>query len=560
MKGIVSIVIALLAYAPAAFSQSPDKGSVSAEDIREQAIVHTETATKYYYDGDFTRALDYYFKALPLAQSVGDQRTEAVSYHGIGSVYMETENYDDAITYLGKAQHLFAGIGADKNLGRVLNTIGSVYYMQAKDSLSEVCYTQALKVCQAVNDSACLNDGYKNLGALYFEMGGRGDTIKGAAFIKKSLDYIRPTDTLNLFQGRLSLAELYVYGGYLSEAKPYLDYCARLLPHISALPVIDDYYYCLHRYHMQTGDFRQALDDYKLYKIFQDSILNIEISQQLAELNVQYETGQKEKQIQLLHSRNEKQRLMIIIMILTTGMLAMLGYLLFVRYKRRQKRKKYQELQMQKEAERVRIARDMHDEIGAGLTRIVMRSEQVKRRLQSGNETPGQNGIVETLEKMADESQEISRNIGEIIWALNPKNDSFDSLWAYIRSYAFEYLEEVNIACNIHFPDNIPQVPVSPELRRNTFLIVKESLHNIVKHSDATEVALSLKLAADRFSVCIKDNGKGVAPGISGSGNGLENMKKRTEEIGGKFSMETHADGGAIIAAEHIPFRNTTKV
>src|SRR5690606_16421248 len=99
-----------------------------------------------------------------------------------------------------------------------------------------------------------------------------------------------------------------------------------------------------------------------------------------------------------------------------------------------------------------------------------------------------------------------------------------------------------------------------PELRRNTFLIVKESLHNIVKHSEATEVDFSLQLSAGRFSIYIKDNGKGLKSGISGSGNGLENMRKRTEEVGGKFGMEAHADGGTWIAAEHIPFRNTTKV
>src|SRR5690606_32710238 len=117
----------------------------------------------------------------------------------------------------------------------------NVYYMQTKDSLSEVYYKQALEVCLIVNDSACLMDGYKNLGALYFEMGGRGDTIKGASFTKKSLDYIRPSDTLNLFQSHLSLAELYAYSGYLTDAKPYLDYCAVLLPYINALHIIDDY-------------------------------------------------------------------------------------------------------------------------------------------------------------------------------------------------------------------------------------------------------------------------------------------------------------------------------
>src|SRR5690606_30510816 len=122
----------------------------------------------------------------------------------------------------------------------------------------------------------------------------------------------------------------------------------------------------------------------------------------------------------------------------------------FTRFKRRQKRKKEQELLRQKEQERIRIARDMHDDIGAGLTRIVMRSDQVKLHLQLGKETT--DNMVGNLEKLSSESRELTHNIGEIIWALNPKNDVLDELCAYLRTYAYDLFDNTGIACQIRFP------------------------------------------------------------------------------------------------------------
>jgi len=289
--------------------------------------------------------------------------------------------------------------------------------------------------------------------------------------------------------------------------------------------------------------------------IFEES--KIQLTQSL---NARYEAGQKEEEINLLNAQKEndsltiqKQRWILLSILLFITVLSILFYTLFIHYRKKQKLKKIQELQSQKEAERIRIARDMHDEIGAGLTRIVMRSEQVKMRLHSSSES--KEGIMETLEKMSTESREISHNIGEIIWALNPKNDTLDNLFAYIRNYAFDYLEEANIAGIIHYPDSIPVVPVAPELRRNVFLIIKESLNNIVKHSKATEAIVELTLSAKHFSLKIQDNGTGITNSVSTIGNGLGNMKKRTEDLGGNFSFFSFdEEKGVVISLEQVPY------
>jgi len=555
-------LVSLCACSLPAHAQSVEELKARLTDPRyadEHSKIHSDIGTVYYNSGEFTTALDHFFKALAAAEKKNDRYNIATAHQAIGSVYMETEKFSEAVKYLEKAEQAFTEQNEQKSLGRTLITLGNVYYMQIKDSLSEHYYRRAMQQFQGINDSVGLMDAYKNLGAVYFEKGSRKDTLKALELIKASLKYVRKSDTLNQFQSNLSMAEIYVYSGNLAGAKTYLDICRRLLPNIRSLHILDDYYYCLHDYHKRSGNFEQALTDYKLYKIFQDSILNTENNKQLAELNIKYKTAQKEKQITLLNAEKARQRLTLTIVVLLALISAALSFFLFARYRKKQQAKKEQEMLKQKEMERMRIARDMHDEIGAGLTRILMRSEQVRLHLQTGKEI--KNGILESLEKMGSESRELSHNIGEIIWALNPGNDKLDNLFAYIRSYAYDYLEETDIKCRINFPEHIPDISVAPELRRNIFLIVKESLNNIVKHACATEVKITLTLFHNHFSIDIVDNGKGMTHiGSQENGNGLRNMEKRAIECGGNFIVESAKGKGIAISLENIPLKNPTKV
>src|SRR5690606_69484 len=190
-------------------------------------------------------------------------------------------------------------------------------------------------------------------------------------------------------------------------------------------------------------NYREAVKYWRIHDKLKDSLYHEQMVKEVSEMETVYKTKEKEEQIKLLNAQQENDRLTIqkqrwslfaiSLLILITSVIA---YLIFANYRKKQELKKEQELQNQKEAERIRIARDMHDEIGAGLTRIVVRSEQIKSHLNLGKEM--KNGIVELLEKVAEESRALSHNIGEIIWALSPKNDTLDNLFAYIRNYAYE--------------------------------------------------------------------------------------------------------------------------
>jgi signal transduction histidine kinase len=186
------------------------------------------------------------------------------------------------------------------------------------------------------------------------------------------------------------------------------------------------------------------------------------------------------------------------------------------------------------EKERARIASDMHDDLGAGLSTIRFLSDKVRR-------DPQKVVMKNEIEKIANLSNDMIDSMNEIIWAMNEKNDTLGDLLFYTRSYAKEYCEQHEIACQFDLPESIPAVYVSGDLRRNVFLTVKESLHNIIKYAGATKVEIQMNTARS-LTVLIKDNGKGMALNDHqrfSTGNGLKNMKRRMESVGGRLILLT---------------------
>lgn len=181
--------------------------------------------------------------------------------------------------------------------------------------------------------------------------------------------------------------------------------------------------------------------------------------------------------------------------------------------------------------ERNRISADMHDDLGAGMTTIRLYSELAKSKLTDNS--------VPEIDKISSSANELLNKMNAIIWSMSSSNDSLGNMIAYIRSYALEYFEDTGVTCRINIPDNLPNVEVIGEIRRNVFLVVKEALNNILKHSKATEVAITLVREENELILYIQDNGIGIdLDALRQFGNGLKNMKKRMTDVGIEFSIE----------------------
>ena len=194
------------------------------------------------------------------------------------------------------------------------------------------------------------------------------------------------------------------------------------------------------------------------------------------------------------------------------------------------------------ERERARISQDMHDDVGASLTRISMMSDLVKNRTDVGV------GALQWLGQISDTSRGLMEEMNQIIWALNPRNDNLEGLITYIRRFAFEYLEPTTVDCVFDLPELMPDRALSVEVRRNVYLVAREAIHNVVKHAGAAKVRINLEMNEHGFKITIKDDGHGFDPGkLEFPGNGLVSMKNRMSDIDGEFLIYSKAGEGTEI-------------
>ncbi len=200
-------------------------------------------------------------------------------------------------------------------------------------------------------------------------------------------------------------------------------------------------------------------------------------------------------------------------------------------------------LQLEKEQavekERNRISRDMHDDLGSGLTKIAILSEVVKKQLNEPEKAKQQ------LENISQSSRELVDNLQDIIWVLNPRNDTLESLASYIREYALKFFEPFKIDILFLYPEKFPHVKLSEEFRRNIFLTIKESFNNIGKHAWCDTVTLNIGITNNNIEMTIKDDGKGFDVNHAREfGNGLINMRNRIEQIGGTYEILSEPGNG----------------
>jgi signal transduction histidine kinase/ligand-binding sensor domain-containing protein len=241
-------------------------------------------------------------------------------------------------------------------------------------------------------------------------------------------------------------------------------------------------------------------------------------------------------------------------------MLAAGGAVWFDTRRRMRRRLERAERQRDIERERARIARDIHDDLGASLTRIAMLSQSDRGEIQLPE------SMAKNLGRIFATARELTRAMDEIVWAVNPRHDRLDSLASYLSRFAHEYLAEAEIRCRLDVPLHLPTLPVAAEVRHNLFLAFKEALHNIVKHSAANEVRVELKLEAAQLTLRVADDGRGFDPstpaagrtvaGRLGGGNGLANMQRRLAEISGACEARSELGHGTTVTFT-VPLRET---
>jgi len=207
------------------------------------------------------------------------------------------------------------------------------------------------------------------------------------------------------------------------------------------------------------------------------------------------------------------------------------------------------------ENERARIARDIHDDLGTQLTRITMLSDSARDELADPRL------VVEDLDQIYKTARDATSAMDEIVWAVNPKHDTVESLASYLEKFGFDFLDSAGIRCRLNLAPDLPRVRLTTEVRHNLFLAYKEALHNIAKHSRASEVRIDFGVTGHELKLVVEDNGLGFGlgrvengvpcgPGRIATGNGLENISRRVVEIGGTCRIQSEPGRGTTVTIQ----------
>jgi len=235
----------------------------------------------------------------------------------------------------------------------------------------------------------------------------------------------------------------------------------------------------------------------------------------------------------------------------TMGVTAAVRYVSFRRLRFKLLRLE-QETSLQRE--RARIAQDLHDDIGASLTHIALLSELAQKDFEKPVKAK------EHIDDIFRSARTVVRSLDQIVWTVNPKNNTLELFVAFLCTYGPDYLRSAKIRCRLDVPVDVPPIPLPPEVGHHLYLAVKESLRNVVKHSGATEVWLRLRLTKETVTLVVEDNGCGfeIDRKVAAGADGLANLNHRLSEIGGRCEYRSEHGKGTTITLT-APQKNSVR-
>lgn len=506
------------------------------------SIQHTEGYSMLGYSyliiGNAKKGYEIAEQAAKMADALKDNPMKSQSYAVLGTILNELNLFDKAVSILHIAAE--AGIAANDSTkaGQSYNSIALVYLKQNKFPDALKYYYKALEYINKETASFQYVTISYNIVNLLCEM----DSLEMAEHFLKNLEENKPIikTEQGYFDVMLSFCVFYIEKGNLLKADEYMDKATEMLPSFDSHHHRMDYYMTKSDLFKARGDYKQSLYFFQLNQLYKDSISTMETKEMIAEKNTLYETEKKEKQIILLEKDNEiktanelrakQMRNFSFAGIAALVLILVFGTAYFIQRQKTATQKEEIEKQKAVIDERNRIASDMHDDLGAGLSTIKMMGEMAMSK-PSGNDR-------NEIQQITQSAGELIDSMRAIVWSISSRNDTLEDLLLYLRKYSMEYLDAHGMECKMDLPAAIPQVKLTAEQRRNIFLVAKESLHNIIKHAKATSVEIKI-VTHPGLTLIIHDNGSGYTTEKANRfGNGLKNMQRRMESIGGTFAIE----------------------
>ncbi len=506
--------------------------------------------------GDYESSLQNYLLALGIYEKTSSKREQATVSNNIGMVYSYLGFVEKAKEYHNKAKVIFEELNNQKGLSEVYNNLAILFANEGELDISLEYFKYSLKIEEALEDQKGIAESANNVGAVFYYL----------TEIDSALYYFNRSVAIEKSLGNLSglgasynnIAQILLESKQPNTAKTYIDsayyYAKKTKTIFDIKQALDSYV----SYYELKDNPKEALNYLRAYINVNDSILNLETTSKVAELEIQYETEKKEKEI-LSQRANlaekelalNKKNYYIYGLISFAVVVGLLGYLLYnqQKLKNHQLRKENElkdallkiETQNRLQEQRLRISRDLHDNIGAQLTFIISSIDNLKY----GFELPEK--LNYKLETISEFTTATIYELRDTIWAMNKDTISVEDFESRISNF----IDKANVSNNhisfdfTHQMDDT--VLFSSVTGMNLYRIMQEAVNNALKYSKANEIKVHLETSESLVKITIHDNGIGFDTLSTTSGNGLQNMKKRAQDINASFSLKSEPNKGTSI-------------
>ncbi|OSY86906.1 hypothetical protein WH52_14070 [Tenacibaculum holothuriorum] len=579
--------------------------SQKTNNLKGQAQAYNDLGILQYKTSNFNKAVSYYKKSLVIRNKIRDTLGIASLYNKLGIAYQRIFKMDSALQYNTKALEIYEYKNIIKYSAIVRNNIANVYsglklhkkalkehliiadirkkinddfglvysytnignsYLFLKDTIKSInFYNLGISIAKKNNYKKELGTLYNNLGTIHKDL---GQYKKAEILLTKALN-IR--ENINSKYGiasvKLNLGELKLRLGKLSEARKKLSNGVKLFKEINANDKILNGYNFLLQYHAHKKHTDSVLIYQKLVNTMQDSILNSRITKEIAEVQEKYNTAKKEKEIALQKEEILENELKIknrnLYATLLGGALLIVGILSIGYYHRSSFKRKQLEKEIElKDAlskiktqnrlqeQRLRISRDLHDNIGSQLTFIISSIDNLKYISKDLNDV-----LKSKLTNISDFTSDTIHQLRDTIWAMNKNEISIDDFSTRLLSF-IEKAKEAVPSITFKYKNNIPShINFTSIEGMNLFRVTQEAINNAVKYSEGDLIELNATQKDNKLQLTIQDNGKGFDINNVTLGSGLSNMEKRMSSINGSVFITSENGKGTTIT---LQINNTT--
>jgi signal transduction histidine kinase len=512
-------------------------------DTREEMYMDINLGIAYSNHSEFTNSARYLFIGDSLAHQLNDRKAQGVANRQMGILYREQGQYRKSIPYFREGMQLFRALRDTLNYFDAATSLAIVYiYMSMPDSSLAICDSCAplINAMQRVHyEKGILNERY---GEAWYGLKKYDKAL--ASYGRAYAIFSGDNDQADRAYEAMYLGKTLTRMNRYREAENYLLLSYRLNDSLKMNNYTPDAALQLANLYKATGDWRKAYSWLEKRVDLMDSLQLATQNERTAQLQAQYEAEKKEKEIALLRKDQQlslatvaRQKTIRNAAIALALLLILIGILIINRNSIVHKSKRLIELEKMRNT----IARDLHDDMGSALSSINIISKVALATTREGEKAN------EHLRSIYQHSGSILENMSDIVWTINPVNDTLQKIIFKMKEFSADIFDPLNIDHSFEEKGDLASVKLGLQTRRDLYLVFKEAVNNAAKYSQCTKVHISITRTDGLISIQVKDNGIGFCRETVRTGNGLRNMEQRAAQINGELNIAGDPGSGTTV-------------